>query len=535
MKKKLITVCTALLLLALLSACNSQASSSKKEMSGYIHENGSAEIILADEKTASYNGDYYSIKASQNRKNIVLLGKNGDLSIGQGTETQCIDREVQAVKLLGNSLLLYSKLKYNGRLYAPIDTYTFDVVINGQEIFELYDFTTGQITELGTDLKYTCDISAGNILFAAPSSNGQYILKLSSTGNETPTILLHSKNALSPLGISSDGKVYVWAEEQDSQYYIYLWANNETFELFSCDDVKDYNVNVSFAANNKYVLVACEGSDILAAWDNKTGVTLHNLPAPLHSRSIYTASGLLSQHQKNAPTTIYVLTDNLEDDGATGNIYAISGAGKQTKISSKVSDFEIYEKSLYYSDSNEDLYYASLSGSVIKNEAQVDTDICDFSVSPDGNKVAYIKHSTGKNRALLFISEKASDPFLINDSVYDRNFMGYHSMVAKFSLNSNRLYYFSNPIEISDNTGYDSWLGNNYLAELMQFNISENDSTQVAENAFTELISENSDGFCDNGGIWYCKYKKSSAEKHICDLAFWNGKESKVIAVDIIK
>ena len=52
MKKKLITVCTILLLLALLSACNSQESSSKKEMSGYIHENGSAEVILADEKTA---------------------------------------------------------------------------------------------------------------------------------------------------------------------------------------------------------------------------------------------------------------------------------------------------------------------------------------------------------------------------------------------------------------------------------------------------------------------------------------------------
>lgn len=49
MKKKLITVCVALLILALLSACNSQESSSKKEMSGYIHENGSAEVILADE------------------------------------------------------------------------------------------------------------------------------------------------------------------------------------------------------------------------------------------------------------------------------------------------------------------------------------------------------------------------------------------------------------------------------------------------------------------------------------------------------
>ena len=36
MKKKLITVCVALLILALLSACNSQESSSKKEMSGYL-------------------------------------------------------------------------------------------------------------------------------------------------------------------------------------------------------------------------------------------------------------------------------------------------------------------------------------------------------------------------------------------------------------------------------------------------------------------------------------------------------------------
>ena len=69
----------------------------------------------------------------------------------------------------------------------------------------------------------------------------------------------------------------------------------------------------------------------------------------------------------------------------------------------------------------------------------------------------------------------------------------------------------------------------------MQFNISANDSVQIAEDAFTELISENSAGFCDNGGIWYCKYKKSSDEKHIFDLAFWNGKESKVVATDIIK
>lgn len=61
-------------------------------------------------KTASYSGDYYSVETSQNRKNIALLGKNGDLSIAQGTETQCIDQEVQAVKLLGNGLLLYSKL-----------------------------------------------------------------------------------------------------------------------------------------------------------------------------------------------------------------------------------------------------------------------------------------------------------------------------------------------------------------------------------------------------------------------------------------
>ena len=535
MKKKLITVCVALLILALLSACNSQESSSKKEMSGYIHENGSAEVILADEKTASYSGDYYSVETSQNRKNIALLGKNGDLSIAQGTETQCIDQEVQAVKLLGNGLLLYSKLKYNGRLYAPIDTYTFDVVMNGQEIFELYDYATGQITELGTDLKYTSDISTRNILFAAPSSNGQYILKLFSVGKETPVVLLQSENALSPLGISSDGKIYVWAEEHDSQYYIYLYANNETFELFSCADVKDYNVNVSFAANNKHILVACTGSDVLATWTDKTGVSLYNLPSPLHSCDIYTTSGLLSQYQKDAPATIYVLADNLEDDGITSSIYAISNSGRQTKIANKILDFEIRGKSLYYTDSTGNLYYANLSGNVIKNEAQVDTAICDFSVSPNGNKVAYIKHSTNENRALLFISEKASTPFLINDNVYDRNIMGYHSMVAKFSLNSNKLYYFSNPVEISDSTEYDSWIGSNYLAELMQFNISENDSTQIAENAFTELISENSDGFCGDGGIWYCKYKTTSDEKHICDLVFWNGKESKVIAIDIIK
>ena len=99
-------------------------------------------------------------------------------------------------------------------------------------------------------------------------------------------------------------------------------------------------------------------------------------------------------------------------------------------------------------------------------------------------------------------------------------------MVAKFSLNSSKLYYFSNPVEISDSTEYDSWIGSNYLAELMQFNISENDSTQIAEN---------SDGFCGDGGIWHCKYKTTSDEKHICDLVFWNGKESKVIAIDIIK
>ena len=406
---------------------------------------------------------------------------------------------------------------------------------NGQEIFELYDFTTGQITELGTALKYTSDISTGNILFAAPSSNGQYILKLFSAGKETPVVLLQSENSLCPLGISSDGKIYVWAEEHDSQYYIYLYTNNETLELFSCADVKDYNVNVSFAANNKHVLVACTGSDVLAAWTDKTGVTLHNLPSPLHSCDLYTASGLLSQYQKDTPATIYVLTDNLEDEGTTSSIYAISNTGRQTKLVNKISDFEIYGESLYYSDSTGNLYYASLSGNVIENEAQVDTDICDFSVSPDGNKVSYTKHSTHENQALLFISEKASTPFLINNSVYDRNFMGYHSMVAKFSLNSNKLYYFRNPVEISDSTEYDSWLGNNYLAELMQFNISENDSTQIAENTFTELISENSDGFCDNSGIWYCKYKKSSDEKHICDLAFWHRKESKVIAVDIIK
>ena len=36
----------------------------------------------------------------------------------------------------------------------------------------------------------------------------------------------------------------------------------------------------------------------------------------------------------------------------------------------------------------------------------------------------------------------------------------------------------------------------------MQFNISENDSTQIAENAFTELIPENSDGFCGDGGVF---------------------------------
>lgn len=61
----------------------------------------------------------------------------------------------------------------------------------------------------------------------------------------------------------------------------------------------------------------------------------------------------------------------------------------------------------------------------------------------------------------------------------------------------------------------------------MQFNISENDSTQIAENAFTELISENSDGFCGNGGIRYCKYKTTSDEKYICDLVFGTEKNQK--------
>ena len=217
-------------------------------------------------------------------------------------------------------------------------------------------------------------------------------------------------------------------------------------------NVEDYDVGVYFSANSNHVIIMCDGSDMFAIWNKKNGIEIHNLPSILRNHKIYTENGLLSECQKDVPTTIYVLTDNLEDDGLSGNIYAISDTGKQTKIANKISDFEIYEKTLYYSDSNGNLYYASLSGNVMKNEIQIDEDICDFSVSPDGNKVVYTKHSTNENRTMLFISEKASAPFLINDGVYERNFMGYHSMVAKFSLNSNRLYYFSNPIEISDST-----------------------------------------------------------------------------------
>ena len=537
MKKTISTCLTFLLLLSVISGCGTEGKkesfveTKKVALEGKIASDGSGIIPLQDGTYKSISGEGYSIGITEDRKSIVFLEKDGALSVIIDENKVSVDADVREVDIIRNDSVIYSKLKNLGKYY-PTNDYSYDSYKDNEWSYYRYSFISRETIELTDESSYKVAKNTGNILYSTFSEKtNKYTLNRLMADSSEYEVLLTSETEIIPVGISDDGSLYSWCEESGEDFVVYMSVNGEREKVFTITDNSSRRIKVSFNKAKNFAVISSYDSDYVALWTPDTGITKVKLTNELAFLGVYTDIGHLDDYDDVDAGTIYICTD---EEANIKNLYAITLDGNREKIVSKVLKWAIRNDFLYYITDDNVLFGASVKDGTVTNESKIADGVCDFSISPDGSAIVYIRDVANDMIGSLYYYKSGNEKpvKIVNESYCDAYYLSYsgywvYAIGAQFSNDGKGIYFFTDPDAIKDTS--------KYTATLQLYDIEKDEKTKIAADIMTTLTSEYINRYPEYSNLWYYKYISYDKDSGtICDLMFWNGESSTKLAKDII-
>lgn len=402
-----------------------------------IDTEGSAFLPMEDGSTIELHGSIVRATLTQNKKNIIVLEKDGLLyyvSTDAPNEKHKVCDSVSEV----------TATRADGLLY-----------VDGNNELHRFLFADNSDYVIGTSVAYAVADHALTVLSA--DADG-YIYVTKSTEEKTVKIGSYDKDEILLKGVSNDGSTALWVEKQKSTswrdknntYWTYLYADGERNYLGETSNTSEsttlrFNKDQTFAC----VINLYESTVFLKYPDTDT-ISVKLVKSAASTR-VYTADSVLDQDPSAIEDGIYVLIDN--DEGS--DLYYISSSGDREKVISRIEDIFTANGRVYYRNVNNELFTAKLDGYNLLDEEKISNEVHMLKISPDGKTVFYVKNidkdSVG---SLLYwqVGDEKSQKITSNCYSYWIEILGYNFYIPYFYLNEegDTVYYFENKQEVAD-------------------------------------------------------------------------------------
>ncbi|MDY3225961.1 MAG: WD40 repeat domain-containing protein [Candidatus Faecousia sp.] len=546
--KKQISLLMAAAICLCLCACASGSTYTETEagiINGMVSDSGDAYIPSPDGTVETITGEVKTVQQTRDRKHTVILEEDGTLSVlSEGTRT-VVAEEVDSFSSLTNDAFLFTQKKEVDASEASVpaateaapaapaaaDDESKDTV--SVDIRSRYVFDGGGIYTMPVTTSCRLSNEGGTLLYSAAVKNTKkYALHMVKAGETESTILATTSNQISVAGVNHDGSVYAWAEGDQNECTVYLFANGEKQKAITGEKFNSTGYSLQFNKQEDFAILTSTNDTSMALWTADGGIVKAKLPNSRYGVA-YTTRGSLATYPDVEAGTVYIQTDG---DSNTRNLYAVNTDGMREKIANSITDVDIRFGNLYYIKDDGSLFTAKLSGSTLSDEHKIADSVCAFTVSPDGTAIVYARDVASDNiGALYYYSAGAERPVRIASEsfcwAYHWSYSGYwtYYLPAVFSNDGKTIYYFTDGSQIEDSY--------NYTTTLMQYTIAKGDSVRIGSDILPYVYSNNVGGYPETNRLWYYKYTSYDEEGQdvLCDLMYWNGESASVLANDIIK
>ncbi len=391
-------------------------------------------------------------------------------------------------------------MQNKGKYYPPGD-YSYESYSDNEYSYFMYSFLTGETTEMTNMGGYKTADESGAVLYNTYHSDTEkYALYRLMPSSSEAELLISSSDSLYPIGISNDGSIYAWAEVANETFTVYLFADGEKMKVVTEDETSSaYYYNIDFNKEQNFAVISSYDSSKMAIWTSENGISKATLPNALAITTPYTDVGIMSSYPDVDASAVYVQT---AEDKNLVNVYSVSLNGSREKLVGNVTDFLIRNHHMYYITEEGTLYCAHVENGAISDEKKITDDVCDFTVSPDGSAIAYAKSvSSDRVGSIYYFSDQTEKPIRLTSEGYCyAYYMSYskywmYGVGARFSNDSKRVFYFTDPDEIKDS--------GRYSASLQVFDIQSQQSEKIGSDITTTFGSEYLNGYPKATGIWY--------------------------------
>lgn len=333
---------------------------------GLIDRNGTAYLPLMNGEVYTLKGHYQDVALCADRTKIVALTEDGTL-FWVNVETQ---QEIKVAEHIES----YAGIKDSGFFYQD----------NSGNYFR-YLFADQSDLSLGRAEDYILSKSQLNTAYAKDEA----VYLLLETENH-PTKIGSYKEDVSLRNIAEDGSVIVWLDHGSSKDTIKIYENGTPSTLGELRNGGSYSYVQTYLANHDTLLVACSDADNILFLKQSGQESIQvELGDTLESETLYTETGILGKED----TPIEGFYATVSNGGQDGNIlYWIPlETGKRERIVTNVEKYVIQNGRIAYLTDDEALCTASIKGSDLTEQAQVDHEVFTMDLGNDGRYVYYVK------------------------------------------------------------------------------------------------------------------------------------------------
>ena len=401
----------------------------KKGTAAYISEDGYASFFIDNEVKKIY-GDFKSARTSPDYKKIIVLEKDGKLTVKDSLESEGIEIEqnVDSIYCVNNYGVFY--ISQERLLYYRFDN-------NNSLLIE-----TIENEDLASDY-------SKNFESLAFINNNSELYSYNCKESE-PTLLCKIGENAKIGGISDDGTVVIWSEKKDDEVIVYTCLNGAPERIGKFKTSSNYYyLDCDFFDNGKSYIISSDDSNKMI-YSDKSG-TIHEID--LNGNRSY--KSLVNEHGRQLYTENTDISKVYFDCSVKsnyGSVYCLNADGDLEEVISNVklkgwagAEYYIVKDNIYYLDQDSDLFVKNL---LTGDTERITTEI-DRLFIPSGGSYAYMVKSGAlycwNTKDTTHKLEMITSDFNENESVYltDRDDVIYYTSgtmdIEYMDYNSNEL------------------------------------------------------------------------------------------------
>jgi len=316
--------------------------------------------------------------------------------------------------------------------------------------------------------------------------------------------------------VSDDGKTAVWAVNGDDEQTVMLREGEEEFKIAKYDE--SYGTYARFDQSQKLVVITNIFDENL--WMKRQGQ--EPVKAKLGTGSsgyMYTEDGPITENAVSTKDEMFVF--GYKND--TVSIYRVSQNGDKERVLSRLSNFEIANGLVAYTDDDK-LYLAKIDGGEVKDEERIARDVDSFVLSPSGKYLYYMSDCEGLSAELYCYNiAKGEEERISSEACYAAR---YGNTSLYLSEDGSAVYFF----EEAEDAASEVLAG-----DLYRWTWGDDSPRKISsEVLLNSLYSANGNGCIDDKSFTYMKNPYHDGENLFADWMYFDGKDSEKMASDII-